>query len=82
MESLLSAAGRAFLRAFVAALVVFAAGILAAPNLNRLVVLGVAALVGAFNAGVRALQGAATAGEHPAPAVGISPPPPAPTPPA
>lgn len=55
MTALLSAAGRSFLRAFFAALLVFAVGILAAPNLNKMYLLGVAALLGAFAAGIRAV---------------------------
>lgn len=56
MLSLLSAAGRAFLRAFLAAIIVFAPGILAAPNLNQMYLLGVAAVIAAISAGVRAVQ--------------------------
>lgn len=56
MNALLSAAGRSFLRAFVAAILVLGTGALAAPDLNRMKLLGVAALLGAFSAGIRALQ--------------------------
>jgi hypothetical protein len=56
MKQLLSAAGRAFLRAFIAALIVYAAGIAAAPNLNRTYLVAVAALIGAAAAGIRAIQ--------------------------
>lgn len=55
MTSLASAAGRSFLRAFFAALVVLSIGVFDAPNLNRIYALGVAALLGAFAAGLRAL---------------------------
>lgn len=56
MVSLLSAAGRSFLRAFLAAILVFAPGILSAPNLNQSYLLGVAALLAAIAAGIRAIQ--------------------------
>jgi len=56
MRGVLSAAGRSFLRAFVASVLVFAPGILAAPNLNEAYALGVAALVASFSAGLKALQ--------------------------
>lgn len=56
MRELLSAAGRAFLRAFGAAIITLSFGILAAPNLNASYGLGVAALFAAFAAGLRALQ--------------------------
>lgn len=56
MKELLSAAGRAFLRAFGASVIVYAAGVLAAPNLDRAYALGVAALVASLAAGLRALQ--------------------------
>ncbi len=56
MLSVLSSAGRAYLRAFVAAIVVLAPGILAAPNLNRMELLGTAALIAAIGAGVRGVQ--------------------------
>jgi hypothetical protein len=56
MLALLSAAGRSFLRAFVAALIVLGVGVLAAPSLSAAYLVGVSALVGAFAAGVRALQ--------------------------
>jgi hypothetical protein len=56
VTALLSAAGRAFLRAFVASLLVLGFGILAAPDLSHMYLVGVAALVGAFAAGLRAIQ--------------------------
>lgn len=56
MSALLSAAGRAFLRAFLAAILVYATGVLAAPNLNRAYLLGVAALAAALAAGFRSIQ--------------------------
>lgn len=56
MHALLSAAGRAFLRAFGAAIIVYSFGVLAAPNLNRAYDVGVAALAASVAAGIRALQ--------------------------
>lgn len=56
MKLLLSAAGRAALRAFVAALVTFGTGLLAAPDLNKTYLLGVVALVAAIAAALRAIQ--------------------------
>lgn len=56
MHALLSAAGRAFWRVFLAALITLAPGILAAPNLHSAVLVGVAALMAAIGAGLRALQ--------------------------
>jgi hypothetical protein len=52
----LSTAGRAFLRALVASIITYAVGIAAAPSLNKLALFGVAALVGAFAAGLRVIQ--------------------------
>jgi hypothetical protein len=54
--SLLSAAGRAFLRAFVAALFLYGLGVLTAPTLSNLALLGVAAIASAFVAALRAIQ--------------------------
>lgn len=56
MRATLSAAGRAFLRAFVGSVIVLAPGILAAPDLNQSKALGVAALLSSIAAGVRAIQ--------------------------
>lgn len=56
MKNLLSAAGRAFLRVFLAALLVYAVGISHAKNLNEVVALGVAALLASLAAGLRAVQ--------------------------
>lgn len=56
MKTLLSAAGRSFLRAFVAALVAYGAGVLSAPGLGDTRLLGVAALLASVAAGVRSLQ--------------------------
>jgi hypothetical protein len=56
MRSLLSATGRAFLRVFVGALVVFAPGVLAAPDLQAMRSLGLAALLASTAAGIRAVQ--------------------------
>lgn len=56
MHALLSAAGRSFLRAFVASILVFAPGVLSAPNLDQMYLLGVAAVVAAVAAGIRSIQ--------------------------
>lgn len=63
-----------FARAFLAALVTGAAGLLAMPDLptGRAIWLGV--ITGALTAGVRALQGLLTPGEAPAPETGIADP--------
>lgn len=69
-----------FLRAFLASLCITLPGLLNAPDLGTGRSLGTAAIVGAFTAGLRALQGLFTVGEHPAPATGIAAPPVPPTP--
>lgn len=56
MTNLLEKAGASFLRAFGAALLVLAPGILSAPDLNGAKALAVAALFAAFAAGFKALQ--------------------------
>lgn len=56
MEKLLFAVGTSFLRAFGAALLTYALGILAAPNLHVGVALSVAALLASIAAGLRAIQ--------------------------
>lgn len=56
MRTLLAAAGTAFLRAFAASIVILAAGVLAAPNLDQAVALGIAALIASLAAGLRAVQ--------------------------
>jgi len=56
MLALLSEAGRSFLRAFGASLVVLIPGILTAPNLSVTISLSVAALIAALTAGLKALQ--------------------------
>lgn len=56
MHALLSAAGRSFLRAFVASIIVLGPGILAAPNLDGAVTLGIAAVVASIAAGLKAIQ--------------------------
>lgn len=61
-----------FVRAFVAALIVSVLGILAMPEQQWSKALVVAALVGAFTAGFRTLQGVFTPGEHPAPGSGVT----------
>lgn len=67
--------GDSFVQAFVASLLVTLIGILGAPDLNTARALAVAGIIGALNAGVRALQGVLTVGESPGPAVGIAEPP-------
>lgn len=54
-----------FLRAFLGSLVILLPGALGAPNLHTGTGLATAALIGAFAAGIRALQGALTSGESP-----------------
>lgn len=49
-------AGRAALRAFLAAALTYSTGVLAAPNLNQAYALGVAALAASIAAGLAALQ--------------------------
>ena len=56
MTGLLYAAGTSFLRAFGAAIIVYATGILAAPNKSVAISLSIAALLGSLAAGLRALQ--------------------------
>lgn len=56
MTNLLEKAGASFLRAFGAALIVLAPGILSAPDLNGAKALAVAALFAALAAGFKALQ--------------------------
>jgi hypothetical protein len=55
-KTVLSNAGRSFLRAFGASVLVLSTGVLAAPNLNQAYALGVAALVASVVAGLGALQ--------------------------
>lgn len=57
-EQLLLKLALSFVRAFVAALVVGLAGLAAVPDLNAAKALVVAAVVGAFTAGLRAVQAA------------------------
>jgi len=56
MKNVLGQAGREFLRAFGAALIILAPGVLAAPNLNQMFLLGVSALAAAIAAGLKAIQ--------------------------
>lgn len=56
MKDVLAQAGREFLRAFGAALIILAPGVLAAPNLNQMFLLGVGALAAAIAAGLKAVQ--------------------------
>ena len=56
MGVLLEKAGASFLRAFLGSLIVLAPGILAAPNLNRGVAIGMAGVMAAIAAGLKAIQ--------------------------
>lgn len=56
MKQLLSAYGRGCVRAIISAAVVFGLGLLAAPDLNAIFLLGVAAFVGLIAGGIRAIQ--------------------------
>lgn len=56
MLHILSTAGRAGIRAVVAGLIVFAAGLAAAPTLNKLALLGVSLAVAFFAAAFRVIQ--------------------------
>lgn len=56
-----------FARAFIGVLITAATGWLAAPDLTTWRAVAVAAIVGAFAAGLRALQGLTTGGEQPNP---------------
>lgn len=56
MHTLFSNVGRSFFRAWVAAILILAPGVLYAPNLNRAVALGIAAVVASIAAGAKAIQ--------------------------
>lgn len=56
MTGLLSNAGRSFLRAFAGSLLVFLPGVLAAPNLNAVRGLALAATVASIAAGIKSVQ--------------------------
>lgn len=56
MKELLKQAGREFLKAFGASVVVLAPGVLSAPNLDEALTLGVAALFASVAAAVKAVQ--------------------------
>jgi len=56
MLALLSEAGRSFIRAFGAALIVLIPGLLTAPNMSVTLSLSVAALIAALTAGLKAVQ--------------------------
>lgn len=56
MLTLLSEAGRSFLRAFAGSLVILLPGVLAAPNLNGTIALGIAALIASIAAGLKTVQ--------------------------
>lgn len=64
-----------FVQGFIGSLIVTLSGVAGAPDLSTWRSIATGAIVGAFNAGIRALQGALTSGEHPAPATGVKPPP-------
>lgn len=63
-----------FVQGFLGSIVVTLTGWQQAPDLNTSRAFIVAALVGAFNAAARAVQGALTTGEYPGPAVGLKKP--------
>lgn len=67
-----------FLHAFLAVLLGNWADVLSTPHAHGWRDLLIAAVVGAVNAGVRAVQGFLTIGESPVPAVGLPEPPPSP----
>lgn len=56
MNTLLSAIARTFLRTFAGALIIFAPGVLAAPDVGAARGLGVAALLASIAAGIRSVQ--------------------------
>lgn len=56
MLTLLSEAGRSFLRAFGASLLVLIPGLLSAPNFSTTVALSIAALIASLTAGLKAVQ--------------------------
>jgi hypothetical protein len=56
MTGVLSAAGRAFLRAFVGSMLVLLPGVLAAPNLNEFRGAGIAALIASLTAAFKVLE--------------------------
>ena len=60
-----------FVRAFLGTFLTLVLGVLAAPDFTTAKSLGIAALTGAFAAGLRALQAFFTKGENPAPNVGV-----------
>jgi hypothetical protein len=64
----------AFLQGFLGTLLVTLTGSFYAPDLHTARAFLVSAIVGAFNAGVRAVQGLLTTNESPAPATGIKEP--------
>jgi len=63
-----------FLRAFLGTLAITLPGVLGAPDMHTGTALATAALIGAFTAALRALQGTLTAGESPWPQHGIAEP--------
>lgn len=65
-----------FVRAFVGSFLTLIVGAFAAPDFGTGKSLAIAALIGAVTAGIRAIQGALTPAERPAPQGGFTPPPP------
>lgn len=59
-----------FIRAFVGTFITLSLGVLAAHSFTEAKSLGIAAVVGAVTAGIRAVEGFFTKGEVPAPSVG------------
>lgn len=60
-----------FTYAFISSLIVTLPGVLGAPDFHTLRAVAVGAIVGAATAGVRAIEGLLTPGDHPGPAFGL-----------
>jgi hypothetical protein len=71
IAGLAGAAVDSFLHAFLGSFIVAVAGIFQEPNYSAWHALVIAALIGAVNAGLRAVQGLATLGEKPDPTSGV-----------
>lgn len=56
MSDLFATIGRTFLKTFVSSIIVFAPGVLAAPNLSEATALAVAAIVASVSAGLKTIQ--------------------------
>jgi hypothetical protein len=56
MRTLFADASRAFVREWLASILILLPGVLAAPNLNQAVALGIAALIASIAAGAKTLQ--------------------------